>query len=384
MGRLWSLLAYGLVACSQPAPGSGPSDADGLDTGGGPDAGGGNWSVQRPAGQASFWAVGAAGTDLYVVGSGGTVLQSSDSGATWSSVGVAATDPPTNHYPTLRGFAATAADDVWIAGMSATVGQSQTGGLLLHSADRGGTWQTVDVGNTTGLDGVWAFDRLSVLVSTYDGQILKTADGGAHWTVAFADAQMVLYQLWAAAGAVYAAGGRWAAGADAGTSTTAMLTGEILRSSDAGDSWQTVVTGAPGQFWSVWGTPDGTSVTAVGNSGAIASTNDHGASWTTSGAPASGSDFQISGVWVSPRGTTYFLPSGRRFPSDPTTSGNQRICASVSVSEEGAGGMILTSTGGCQILPPENGASATANSVWGTTDDDIWVVGAYGFIWHGP
>jgi len=377
IGRWWSLLACGLLACSQRGP---ESNAGGRDAGGGPDASGSGWSVQRAANQPTLWAVGAAGADLYVVGSAGTVLRSNDSGATWSSVGVAATDAgvAVDNYPSFRAFAATAEDDVWIAGMS------RTAGLLLHSADRGASWQPVDFGSTSTLNGVWAFDRLTVLVTTHDGQILKTADGGAHWTAVFGDAELVLFRLWAAAGAVYAVGGRYAAGADAGTSSSPALTGEVLRSSDAGDSWQTVVAGAPGQLWSVWGTPDGASVTAAGNSGTVVSTTDHGTSWTTSGAPSSGADFQISGVWVSPRGTSYFLPSGRRFPTDPAAGGNPRICTSVSVSQEGAAGVILTSTGGCQVLPPDRGAYASAQGVWGTGDDDIWVVGASGFIWHGP
>ena len=296
------------------------------------------------------------------------------------SVGVAATDAgvAVDNYPSFRAFAATAEDDVWIAGMS------RTAGLLMHwriAVPRGNPG---DFGSTSTLNGVWALDRLTVLVTTYDGQILKTADGGAHWTAVFGDAELVLFRLWAAAGAVYAVGGRYVAGADAGTSSSSAFIGEVLRSSDAGDSWQTVVAGAPGQLWSVWGTPDGASVTAAGNSGTIVSTTDHGTSWTTSGAPSSGADLQISGVWVSPARDELLPPVGAQISADPAAGGNQRICTSVSVSQEGAGGVILTSTGGCQVLPPDRGAYATAQGVWGTGDDDIWVVGASGFIWHGP
>jgi photosystem II stability/assembly factor-like uncharacterized protein len=353
------------------------------------DAGSANeWSVLDLPTRTNLWAIHGVGTDLYLAGDDGTILRTADAARTWVDVSVApaSVGATIQSYPSFHSIGASAADDVWVAGIA-----SFTSGVLMHTIDRGQSWQRVDVGTSSVLNGVWPIDRDRVLVTTGDGQILGTTDGGAHWTAVFSDPRMVLFGCWgSASNDLYVVGGVATAsdgdaGAnpsdggmapDGGANTTTTYPGVVLHSSDAGVSWQTVADAATAcLLWHVSGTPDGATVYVAGNCGSVAHTTDHGASWSRSGTAAVGyDDFEISDVWVSPTGTSYLLEDGSGF--NPATPADQHVCRAIDVEP------FIMGTAGCERLPPSGGFSASPAGVWGTADDDVWIVSSSSILWH--
>lgn len=344
-GILVVIAALGL-GCSDGSPSAGGSGGD-------------PWSAINPTTRLdAYFAIGPAGADLYLGGSG-DILRSSDSGKTWSVVATGALSAGYGYHA----IAATAEDDVWLAG-TPELGPAQ----WLHSADRGNSWQSVDVGSISPSFGMWSIDRAHVLVTTTDGEIRKTADGGATWTQVFHESALTLFAVWGAAASadLYAVGGHTTSDA------TASGPGLILHSTDGGDTWQHVLDGLACTLFSVSGTADGATVTAAGDCATVATTTDHGATWASSGFPSPLGDFSINGVWVSPTGTNHLLVSGDKFYGASFASWD--VCLSVHVDAQLIGRM------GCEALPPYMGGTSTPLAIWGTGDEDIWVTGAY--VWH--
>lgn len=345
------MLAGTCLACSSGSP---PAN----------DAGTGPWSVLNPSTQISpleplYYTIGAAGSDLYLGGTG-TVLRSSDSGRTWTQV----ITPTFSLNTDYLAIAASAEDDVWVAGSSPS-----SGGHWVHSADRGSSWQPVDVGSYASSGGIWSIDRTSVLITTGGGEIRKTTDAGATWAPVFSDSSLALGGLWGSAGSadLYAVGGVPPIG------VSPPGPGVILHSSDGGDTWQQILDGLACPLLSVAGTSDGANVSAAGDCGTVAVTTDYGATWSTSGVNPSATDYGIAGVWVSPTGTSYFLLSGDGFYFGIPPSAYS-VCRSVQVNDR------FVATGGCEMLPRYMGGTSSPTAIWGTSDDDIWVTGE--FLWH--
>src|SRR5438105_1262012 len=107
------------------------------------------WAPTTPVTTASLRAVWATGTsEVFAVGTGGTVLHSTDDGATWAvQTLTAATD--------LRGVWGTGPNNIF------AVGTSGIDGVILHSGDDGVTWTTQFTTNALlffqfdSLEGVW-------------------------------------------------------------------------------------------------------------------------------------------------------------------------------------------------------------------------------------
>jgi photosystem II stability/assembly factor-like uncharacterized protein len=398
---MWAATAAG--ACSlgssgQPAPDGAAGGAVGA---GGVDAAGpAVWSVESLPAHGRSLALHGVGGDLYVAGDNGMVLRTGDGALTWADVTIApaATGSTLTSYPVFQAIGASAVDDVWAAGAA-----TPASGVLMHTADRGQTWQRVDVGAASPLFGIWAIDREHVVAATAGGRILVTADGGASWTTAFSDPSMVLWGAWGSngGGELYVVGGVTVVGdggvsgdvpdggdapdggvaADGGADVTIpTYVGVVLRSTDGGATWQKVAgTTTACLLWRVSGTADGATVYAVGDCGSIASTTDHGATWTLSGAVSAGGNYGISDVWVSPIGTAYLVQDGRGWN---LTGADQHVCHDIEVGDNG---VLIASSTGCEVLPPTSGGfSSSPLAIWGTTDDDVWVVGAYTPLWHRP
>lgn len=343
------------------------------------------WSVQELPSSPRLRAVHGAGADLYVAGEDGTILRSADGARTWTDVSVAPASVGAASFVHFRTIAASADDDVWV------IGTSSISGPLMHTTDRGQSWQQVDVGTQSYIGGVWPIDRNRAFV-TSGGQILATADGGTHWTVVFSGSGMVLKGIWGfASNELYVVGGTVPTAGDAGANTldggttpdggsaaTAYL-GLVLHSSDGGISWQRVEQATTAcELWHVSGSPDAATVFAVGTCGSVARTTDYGASWSTSGAAVAGHDYDISDVWVSPIGTSYLLAQGRHYASF-VAPGDQLVCRDIYVEDDGN---IATQATGCERLPPSGGSSDSPMGVWGTSDNDVWIVSAGSILWH--
>jgi photosystem II stability/assembly factor-like uncharacterized protein len=264
-----------------------------------------SWEVAEP----DLYAVTSRGELAWAVGYWGTVLRSTDAGASWSRA----------RTPTTRTlFAVSFADDR----NGFAVGEE---GIVLRSGDGGRTWtrQAVRVPGESGapvdltlnLFGVealspreaWAVGDLGVVLRTRDGRrweqvllpedsfsddetperifnaihfhdpahgwivgefgtVLRTLDGGETWSGqrSFTDVPSDLYLFDVAS-------------LDASRLATVGLAGIVLVSGDGGATWAAHPTGLGAALYGIsWGNPRGI---AVGDRGEIVATSDQGASW---------------------------------------------------------------------------------------------------------
>ncbi len=348
------------------------------------------WSVQDLPSRRPLRAIHGAGADLYVAGESGTILRSADGARTWTDVSVApasvgATSESVFHF---RSIGASADNDVWV------IATSPMSGPLMHTTDRGQSWQQVDAGTLGYLGGVWPIDGNRAFLTT-EGQILATTDGGTRWTVVFSGSGIVLNGIWgSASNDLYVVGGvvstaddgdagtnthEGGTTPDAGTDATTAYLGLVLHSSDGGMSWQRIEDATTAcELWHVSGSPDGATVFAAGTCGSVAHTTDYGASWSTSGAASAGHDYDITDVWVSPIGTSYLLAQGRGY-ANLAGRGNQMVCRDIKVEDDRN---LSIQTAGCESLPPSGGLSASPMGVWGTSDNNVWIVSAGSILWH--
>jgi photosystem II stability/assembly factor-like uncharacterized protein len=305
------------------------------------------------------------------------IAHSSDDGATFELVssGLAG-------QPQLRRLAGTSATDVWL------VGDDGAGGpVVLHSSDRGQSWQSRPAAGLADVEAVWAIDAARVLLATGDGRILRSDDGGGTWGTVFQGSGTRLFSLWGSvAGVVYAVGGQ-TDDLDAGAGAPALgaLTqgpacdggadgdpsdsdehGVVLRSDDGGVTWAAVGVRTPGHLLSVWGRPDGSTVIAAGVYTSIAVTSDAGAHWLARAQVVDAPQFDFTDVWVGPGDGALFMASPGGLIRDVAFACN----GSVQLAYE-------------SVPPSEDGSPAVA-AVWGPSSGDVWAVGPGGAIRHRP
>ena len=98
------------------------------------------WTNPKPQGN-DLWNVHFANTTTgWAVGGGGTILKSTDAGATWSWQ-----ESYVNDF--LRGVCAPTADQAWVVGDN---------GLVFHTNDGGNSWQQQSIATTEGINDVHA------------------------------------------------------------------------------------------------------------------------------------------------------------------------------------------------------------------------------------
>jgi photosystem II stability/assembly factor-like uncharacterized protein len=205
----------------------------------------------------------------WAVGASGTIVRSTDGGATWAKQAVQLPDDLGGSRPldvNLFGVAATGATEAWAVGDL---------GMILHTRD-GSTWEKAALDQATfGDDNVP--DRILnavVFTSPSDGWVagefatlLRTHDGGATWvgtrTITGAPPDLYLFALSAAPGEGAAATG---------------LAGSVLASGPDGADWtsRSVETNA-GLFAIAW---QGKRGIAAGDRGVLYRTEDGGQTWT--------------------------------------------------------------------------------------------------------
>ncbi len=183
-----------------------------------------------------------------IVGDGGTILRTSDAGATWETI-------PTG---TTTGLSCVS----WLSGSTAIA--AGFSGVLLRSGDAGVSWTGVPSGTTLPIAGCDGWDSLNAIVAGYNGFILRTIDGGISWSLALQ--QPGANHL----GVAYA---------DSLTVCVSGSYGRMLRSTDGGVSWT----------WQSYGVftlndvefTDSANGIAVGSGGNTRlRTTDAGGSWT--------------------------------------------------------------------------------------------------------
>jgi photosystem II stability/assembly factor-like uncharacterized protein len=144
----WAAIGVSLIFCAGAlADASLPSDRRGTATG-------------KPR-YDGVW--GSSGRDLYVVGGQGTILHSSNGGATWK--------------PQASGTTAHL-HDVWGSGPNDVYAVGDAG-TILHTADRGRTWRKIETGVPVTLNDCWGSSANDVYAVGAAGFILHSTDGGA-------------------------------------------------------------------------------------------------------------------------------------------------------------------------------------------------------------
>ncbi|MBM3242306.1 T9SS type A sorting domain-containing protein [Candidatus Poribacteria bacterium] len=251
-------------------------------------------------------------TEGWIVGATGTILHTTDAGATWTAQtsGITTNLTRVTFVNALEG---------WAVGAS---------GVILHTADGGTTWAAQTSGVTTQLNGVAFVSALEGWVAGASGVILHTTDGGLTWPAQTSGITTTLTRVVfvsATEGWTVGQGGVILHTIDGGltwpaqtSGTTNVLNGVVFVSpeegwvvggagtirntTDGGDTPWTGQTSGIATFLSGIASatsPSGLELWAVGQSGVILHTTDDGATWT---AQTSGTPQNLAGVYYAAGG----------------------------------------------------------------------------------
>ncbi len=125
--------------------------------------------------------------------------------------------------------------------------------------------------STQFVSGMHFFDALNGVVITTKGEIYKTADGGMHWKLTYAEMKVttLLQLIFTDKNTGYAVGGK-----------TNPLEGCILKTTNAGETWNKVFTAQDVLFSSIAMNGKGNFFsTALGNKQQLFKSNDNGNNW---------------------------------------------------------------------------------------------------------
>lgn len=129
---------------------------------------GASWSPQTSGVDVSLRAVHFADDSTgYAVGSGATVLRTTDGGATWLPIPV-----PDDVNPYFENVCFVDSAEGWSVGL---------GGTILHTEDAGATWERQISGTLFGLEWVRFVSPSEGWAGGYGGTILHTTDAGETW-----------------------------------------------------------------------------------------------------------------------------------------------------------------------------------------------------------
>jgi photosystem II stability/assembly factor-like uncharacterized protein len=276
--------------------------------------------------RADLYAVAARGESVAASGYFGTVLVSTDGGASWSA-------PATGTDEPLYAVAFGPGRELWAAGRA---------GAVLRSSDGGRTFARLETPFDRHVFGLYAPAAGTALAVGDFGLQLRTTDGGENWECIPREEDVILGRIApAAADAVVAGeygtlerlpGGRppgrrgalvgvpadayvfdvWLDEAGA-TGVAVGLAGAILRSDDGGATWSRVEAPFTRDLYGVGGA--GTRVVIVGEGGFAARSQDGGRTFTVSELPPL--PVALNDVELTPDGRAFAVgPRGRVLRSD--------------------------------------------------------------------
>jgi photosystem II stability/assembly factor-like uncharacterized protein len=260
------------------------------------------------------------------VGDAGTVLTTSDAGATWH-VGTGGTSAD------LKSVCFTSADTGWASG---------AGGALMKTVNGGVTWaRQTNLATSADLMRVRFADSRHGWVVGSGGLIARTADGGASWTTQFP----VAWNLHSVSFTDSLNG--WLAGAN----------GTVMGSHDGGISWYAVPLGVASQTLNAIMRFDDTTAVAAGTQGTIARTSatPDSIAWSTSSVGASDA---LNGVFLIDAMTGW------------------------AVGANPNGAILRTDDGGQSWTPQTAGVAQVLRDVYFVDPLRGWVVGSGGRILH--
>ena len=269
------------------------------------------------------------------VGQDGTILKTDDGGETW--------------VPRTRG----ASDDfesVKFTGGGTTGWIVGRNGTILATRNGGATWKPRSSTTTNDLRSVtFAGDGVTGWVVGRSGTILKTVDGGVSWMSRTSNTEDDLNSV------TFTDDGTtgWAVGGRGGR-------GRVLKTTDSGDSWTQPTDGLP-DLSSITFSADGATGWAVGPDGVIVKTTDGGQTWESL---ESGTESRLESVSFTIDGTIGWAVGSRVILK--TANGGQTWTPGLGDTEA-----FLQS-----VASATDGATAWAVSEYGTilktNDGDTW------------
>jgi photosystem II stability/assembly factor-like uncharacterized protein len=274
---------------------------------------------------------------------------------------------------------------VWGSGVNDVYAVGENG-TILHSADRGQSWQLLASGTAETLFGIWGSAANDVYVVGDHGLILHSADSGRTWTPTRVGVGQGLRAVWgSSADAVYAAGGNGLMAQRIGRGNWASHY-QVSRGINPG--WNAIF-GSGGTVW------------VVGSTARIVSSSDGGATWNDAPSPP-GTDNYISSITGA--GGTLYIGMTLTFSGDPRfyyssnggASWNPVANATTDQSEpnalaSGAGNVYgfgtsgmgrLASAGGTTFATLATGTTQSLNGAWASDAGDVFAVGDAGVILH--
>jgi protocatechuate 3,4-dioxygenase beta subunit len=301
----------------------------------------GEWRWQHPLPQGNDLrgAWGAAGNDVWLVGSSGTILH-------WD--GTEYRTAPSGTSDTLYGVGGTGATDVWAAGNNGTVvhGDGTNGGWTDRSPKNGGLTTVTGV-----LRGVWGSAQDDVWVVGASGTV-------AHWGGVIAGWQDRSPKNGALTSVTGTLTGVWGSGPDdvwvVGLSGTVVHWGGVVAGWEDRSPKNRGMSQITGSLFGAWGTGS-TDVWVVGHSGNVVHWG--GTGWEdrspkNNGVPTA-TQF-LYGVWGS---------GGHVWTVD---------YLGTILHRDDAGNWSATSSGPNMLM-----------GVWGSSATDLWAVGLYGTLVRG-
>jgi photosystem II stability/assembly factor-like uncharacterized protein len=236
------------------------------------------WVTQKSGTTQTLRGVAFATSNLgCAVGSGGTILRTTNGGATWSAVKSGTTQ-------TLYGVAFATATNGWAVG---------GGGTILRTTNGGATWAAQLSRTTQTLNAVACADASTCWAVGNRATVLHTTDGGTTWGLQSTGLKKnATLRTVSCSGASVA----WIAGNG----------GTVRKTTTGGSSWTAQSTGT-GQTLNGSVAVDASHVRVVGSGGTVRATSNGGSTWTAEGTSTTQA---LSGVATAGAGNAWAVGGG--------------------------------------------------------------------------
>lgn len=192
----------------------------------------------------------------YVAGSFGILWSTTDAGATWDGL-------PDGTTASLKSVCFTSEN------LGFAVGEHET---ILKTSDAGTNWTSVYSGTDRCMNSVYFTDATTGYIVGEQGMIYKTADAGINWSLKYQASQDLFCVHFPSVSTGYAVGGNENfshGGSD----------GIIIKTTDNGENWTTIMNNPDESYKSVFFTDQATGFVVGNNSGFILKTTDGGETW---------------------------------------------------------------------------------------------------------
>ncbi|MBI4285755.1 MAG: hypothetical protein HY670_07635 [Chloroflexi bacterium] len=291
---------------------------------------------------------GSSASDVFAIGDRGTILHYD--GTSWSEMDTGTTG-------TLFDVWGSSASDVFAVGSS---------GTILHYD--GTSWSQMSSGTMDTLLAAWGSSASDVFAIGSGGTILHY--GGASWTLMDSGTSNSLYGVWGNSSSDVFAVGEW---------------GTVLHYDTGSWEWMGSITTTG--LYGVWGSSS-SDVFAVGSDGTIL--HYDGTSWSQM---ASGTTNSLYGVWGSSASDVFAVGLGGIILHYDGTSWSEMASGTANWFYGGRYGVWGSSSSdvfvvGSAILHYDGsswsqmvGGNGSLQDVWGSSSSDVFAVGPWG-IWH--